>query len=194
MISYIEGKLIEKNDNSIIIDNNGLGYEIFVSFNTISQLPLLNESVKILTYMQVREDGIALYGFATKEEKDVFTKLISISGIGPKNAIAILSGFPLSDLIVAIVSGNTKMISKIKGLGAKTAERIVLELKDKLTIIPSSENQAVIQDLTVIDDATETLIALGINKNDAYKLAKVNWVEGSSIEDIITKVLKGMGR
>ena len=194
MISYIEGKLIEKNDNSIIIDNNGLGYEIFVSFNTISQLPLLNESVKILTYMQVREDGIALYGFATKEEKDVFTKLISISGIGPKNAIAILSGFPLSDLIVAIVSENTKMISKIKGLGAKTAERIVLELKDKLTIIPSSENQSVIQDLTVIDDATETLIALGINKNDAYKLAKANWVEGSSIEDIITKVLKGMGR
>lgn len=194
MISYIEGKLIEKNDNSIIIDNNGLGYEIFVSFNTISQLPLLNECVKILTYMQVREDGIALYGFATKEEKDVFTKLISISGIGPKNAIAILSGFPLSDLIVAIVSGNTKMISKIKGLGAKTAERIVLELKDKLTIIPNSENQAVIQDLTVIDDATETLIALGINKNDAYKLAKENWVESSSIEDIITKVLKGMGR
>lgn len=194
MISYLQGKLEEKNENNIIIDVGGIGYEIFVSNNTLSQLPFLNESVKVLTYMQVREDGVSLFGFASKEEKDIFLKLISISGIGPKNAISILSGYPLSDLVVAIVSGNTKMISKIKGLGAKTAERIVLELKDKLTLMPDSNNQEMIKDLSIIDDATETLIALGIGKNEAYKLAKANFVEGNTVEDIITNVLKGMGR
>lgn len=194
MISYLQGKLEEKNENNIIIDVGGIGYEIFVSNNTLSQLPFLNESVKVLTYMQVREDGVSLFGFASKEEKDIFLKLISISGIGPKNAISILSGYPLSDLVVAIVSGNTKMISKIKGLGAKTAERIVLELKDKLTLIPDSNNQEMIKDLSIIDDATETLIALGIGKNEAYKLAKANFVEGNTVENIITNVLKGMGR
>ena len=190
MINYIEGRLVEKNEAVVVVDFGGLGYEINVSSNTINALPYLNEVCKILTYMQVKEDGIALFGFANREEKEMFMKLISISGIGPKVAIGILSGLSLSDLIIAISKQDIKMLCTIKGLGKKTAERVLLELKDQVFTTnaePTTINQ------TAIDEATEALISLGVGKNEAYRLARDNATEGLSVEEIITKALRGMG-
>lgn len=194
MISYIRGVIEQKREGYVVIDNNGMGYEVFVSNNTLSQLPMQNEEAKILTYLQVKEDGLALFGFASNEERELFLKLISISGIGPKNALAVLSGFSISDLIIAIASGNVKMLCKIKGLGAKTAERIVLELRDKVECLGSGEEFREDLNESVIEDATDTLISLGISKNDAYKWAKSCATATSTVEEIITNVLKGMGR
>lgn len=191
MINYIEGKLVLKDEGYVVVECNGMGYEIYVSNSTINALPYLNERCKILTYLQVKEDGMALFGFATKEEKDMFLKLISINGIGPKMAVGVLSGISLQDLISAIANQDIKLLCTIKGLGRKTAERVLLELKDQvfsaITPLESSFDQ------NVIDDATEALMALGVGKNEAYRLAKDNAGQGMSVEEIITKALRGMG-
>lgn len=195
MIAFINGKLISKDENNIVVECNGMGYEIFVSNNTLSELPLQGEDCKILTYMQVREDGIFLYGFNSKEEKDLFLKLITVSGIGPKNAISILSGYPLSDLLVFIMKGEVKMLSRIKGLGNKTAERIILELKDKVSLVGYTDNNQIVDivDTSVVEEAVETLISLGLTKTDAYTSVRKVAKQNMSVEDIIRNVLKGMG-
>ena len=191
MINYIEGKLALKDEGYVVVECNGIGYEIYASNTTINSLPYLNERCKILTYLQVKEDGMALFGFATKEEKDMFLKLISINGIGPKMAVGILSGINLPDLITAISNQDIKLLCTIKGLGRKTAERVLLELKDQvfsaITPLEASFDQ------NVIDDATEALMALGVGKNEAYRLAKDNAGQGLTVEEIITKALRGMG-
>lgn len=198
MISFLIGTVEYKYDNNIVINVNGVGYELCVSNNSIASLPIEGETAKILTYLQVKEDGVALYGFATEEEKSIFLKLITVSGVGPKMAITILSGIKLSDLIVAIINENTTLLSKIKGLGKKTAERICLELKDKISTtnlnmfenfeMPESYNES------ALNDAVETLISLGINKNEAYRLARSKATEDITAEEIIMKVLRDMGR
>lgn len=193
MIAFINGILISKEENLVVVDCNGIGYEIFVSSNTLCTLPLQGEKCKLLTYLQTREDGISLFGFISKEEKSLFLKLINISGIGPKNAINILSGYKLSDLIVYIAQGDVKMLSKIKGLGGKTAERIVLELKEKVDIIGFDSPSISNLDNDVFDEAVETLVSLGLTKNDAYTSVRKVANENSTVEDIIRKVLKGMG-
>ena len=191
MINYIEGKLTLKDEGLIVVECNGIGYEIFASETTINSLPFINERCKILTYLQVKEDGMALFGFATREEKDMFLKLISINGIGPKMAVGVLSGIKLPELITAIYNQDIKLLCTIKGLGKKTAERVLLELKDQVfsavTPIEASFDQS------VVEDATEALIALGVGKNEAYRLAKENAGEGVTVEEIITKALRGMG-
>ena len=193
MISFLVGVIEEKNENQLIMDVNGVGYDVCVSSNTLSSLPLAGETVKIYTYLAVREDGVYLYGFSSKEERELFYKLITVSGVGPKLAISILSGLSLSDLILAIIQEDSKLLSKIKGLGKKTAERICLELKDKL-----DKNQSL--DVPKFDTnynedavqmATDTLISLGINKNEAYMLARANAQNDASAEEIISKALRG---
>ena len=143
--------------------------------------------------MAVREDDISLYGFSSLEEREIFNKLTTVSGIGPKMAIGILSGLNLSDLVVAIIKEDSKLLSQIKGLGKKTAERLCLELKDKLSALPSQDN--VTFDLEYDEDAvqmaTDTLISLGISKNDAYMLARTNATKDSTAEEIISKSLRG---
>lgn len=193
MISFLRGIIEEKQENLLVLDVNGVGYEINISSNTLSSLPMAGEMVKILTYMAVREDGVFLFGFASKEERDLFYKLISVSGIGPKMAISILSGLPLSDLTMAIIKQDHKILSKIKGLGKKTAERLCLELKDKLSLIGGEENLSfdVDYDEDALQMATDTLISLGINKNDAYMLARANATANSTAEEIISKSLRG---
>lgn len=194
MISFLVGKIEEKQENLLVLEVNGVGYELNVSSNTLQALPMEGENVKILTYMAVREDGIYLFGFSSKEERDIFFKLISVSGIGPKMAITILSGLALSDLVVAIVKQDCKLLSKIKGLGKKTAERLCLELKDKLSatggaIESTSFNNDFNED--AVQMAMDTLISLGINKNDAYMLARSNASADSTAEEIISKSLRG---
>lgn len=193
MISFLMGIIEEKNENSVIINVNGVGFNINISSNTFSSLPLVGESTKIFTYMSVREDDISLYGFSSIEERDLFNKLITVTGIGPKMALAILSGLSLSDLIIAIIKEDSKLLSKIKGLGKKTAERLCLELKDKLSPISNQEtsNFEIDYNEDAVQMATDTLISLGISKNEAYMLARANATKDSTAEEIISKSLRG---
>ena len=192
MISFLIGTIEDKQENSLLLDVGGVGFEMSISSNTFSALPMIGESVKVLTYMSVREDDISLYGFSSKEEKDLFVKLISVSGIGPKVAISILSGLTLNALSIAIANKDVKMLSKIKGLGAKTAERICVELKDKVSAFPLIDgNQADDYDESAVQMATDTLIALGISKSEAYMLARSNAGDNASAEEIIAKSLRG---
>ena len=196
MISFLVGVIEEKGENSLVLDVNGVGYELAVSSTTLSTLPMAGESVKIFTYMAVREDGVFLFGFSSKEERDVFFKLISVSGVGPKMAITILSGLSLSDLTIAIVKEDSSLLSKIKGLGKKTAERIILELKGKLGEL----NTALISDFsalsgatsTACDEACELLVNMGLSKFDALKLVNKVALENDTTEMIIQKALKNM--
>lgn len=196
MISFIIGTLEEKSENGVVINCNGMGYEIQTSTATLSTLPLTGEECKIYTYLQVKEDGISLFGFTTVDERELFYKLISVSGVGPKMAITILSGMNISDLIVSILKEDTTALSRIKGLGKKTAERICLELKDKLTPVGGVliEDKILELDENVLDDACEALISLGLSKNEALRLARQNANENSTAEEIIASVLRNMGR
>ena len=193
MISFLVGIIEEKNENKLELDVNGVGFEVNVSSNTLGSLPMQGNKVKIYTYMAVREDDISLYGFSTLEERDLFFKLILVSGIGPKMAISILSGLSIADLTMAIIKSDTKLLSKIKGLGKKTAERVCLELKDKLSIISSAEETTFNEeyDEDALQMAVDTLISLGINKNDAYMLARSYATKDATAEEIISKSLRG---
>lgn len=197
MYNFIKGFLVEKQEGYIVVENNGIGYEILVSNNTLSCLPLIGEEVFIKTYLQVREDGISLLGFLTNEEKDLFLKLITVSGIGPKSALGILSGMSLSDLKIAIYNENVNLLSKIKGLGKKSAERIIVELKDKIDVTNNlplfNNNSEQIIDDEKINDCVEVLISLGINKNEATHLVRSVYKEELTTEEIIAKCLRDMG-
>ncbi len=199
MIAFLVGTIEEKRENLLTMDVNGVGYELSISNNTLVSLPMEGETARVLTYLQVSENtGVCLYGFATTEEKAMFLKLITVSGIGPKMAIGILSGMKLSDLIVAIINEDSNMLSKIKGLGKKSAERICLELKDKVSTnglaIENNIQLSGNYNETALNDAVDTLINLGVNKNDAYKLARSKATENTTAEEIILKVLKELGR
>lgn len=198
MIAYLIGTIEQKQEGSMVVDVNGIGYELSISNNTLISLPIEGETAKIFTYMQVKEDGISLFGFATEEEKTLFLKLITVSGVGPKMAIGILSGMKLSDLVIAIINEDSTLLSKIKGLGKKSAERICLELKDKISTsgLPLLDDFAITQTYneSALNDAVETLITLGINKNEAYRLARSKATDDATAEEIILKVLKELGR
>ena len=196
MIAFITGTIEEKSENGVVINCNGMGYEVQTSTATLSSLPLVGEECKIYTYLQVKEDGISLFGFTTVDERELFYKLISVSGVGPKMAITVLSGMNISDLIVSILKEDTTALSRIKGLGKKTAERICLELKDKLTPVGGVliDDNVIEINANVLDDACEALISLGLSKNEALRLARQNANENSTAEEIITSVLRNMGR
>ncbi len=192
MFNYIIGEIVLKSENSVVVENNSVGFEIFVSQSTLLSLPSIGSVAKIYTYLNVREDEMSLFGFSTLEEKEMFLKLISVSGIGPKVALSILSGIRLSDLSIAIKTEDIKVLSTIKGLGKKTAERIVLELKDKISVIGFSEENVPMLNESAIDEATEALVALGINKNEAYRLARENARENDKAEEIITRAFQNL--
>ena len=201
MIAFLVGTIEEKYENVLVMDVNGVGYELLISNNTLVALPNVNETTKVLTYLHVKDDGVALYGFATPEEKSIFMKLITVSGVGPKMAITILSGMKISDLIVAITREDVSLLSKIKGLGKKTAERVCLELKDKINatgfetdLFNYKDNIGNFINENALKDAVDTLIALGVNKNEAYGLARANAGDGATAEEIIWKVLRQLGR
>lgn len=192
MIAFLVGVIEEKGENSLIIDVNGVGYMLNVSTTTLTTVGQVGERAKVFTYMAVREDDVSLFGFSTQEERELFYQLITVSGIGPKMAIGVLSGLSLSDLTVAIINGDVKLLSKIKGLGKKTAERLCLELKDKLSPLGTSQNTFTVDyDEDAVQMATDTLISLGISKNDAYMLARANASENATAEEIISKSLRG---
>lgn len=197
MYSFITGILEEKNNGVVVINNNGIGYEIMVSNNTIDTLPSIGEVATIYTYLHVREDVFLLFGFATKEEKEVFLQLTTVSGVGSKTAIGILSGMSPEALISAILLGDTTSIGKIKGIGKKTAERIVLELKSSLGNLKSMANVnsssiTTNEPTQASDEAILLLSQMGLTKMEALQL--VNKVAGANdtTEEIVTKALKNM--
>lgn len=196
MFSFITGILEEKENNLAVINCNGVGFEIIVSETTIFELPAVGEVATIYTYMAVREDAITLFGFATKEEKSTFLKLTSVSGIGGKMAIVMLSAMPVSDLIDAIITENIRALSSIKGLGKKTAERVVVELKnsfDDLQLSMLAPNRT-IKTSSNIEEAIDTLIAMGLTRQDATQVVKSVATTNDSAEEIIKKSLKNMNK
>lgn len=194
MINFIYGEIAAKNENSVVLDHNGIGFEIFVSTSTLSLVGQIGEMARLFTYMNVKEDELSLYGFLSMEEKNMFLKIINVSGIGPKMALQILSGLSLSDLAVAIKNEDIKLLSTIKGLGKKTAERLALELKDKIDLVGFEVQDSLAEEVNVdmVDEAMQALIALGINKNEAYRLAKLNAIGAESTEDIIRKTFQNL--
>ena len=193
MFAFLEGTIAYKQDNTVVVNVGGVGYELFVSNYTNYALPGVNETARVLTYLQVKEDGVCLYGFATSEEKELFLKLITVSGVGPKGAIGILSNITMQDLIKAISLGDIKVLSSIKGIGKKTAERIAIELKDKVSFEGSFDAPQQIVDTKAVDEAIVVLVSLGVNKNEALRLAREYAKEDSTAEEIVSKALRGLG-
>lgn len=198
MIYSLTGKIKRVDDNVLVVDVNGVGFEVFCSLNSIDEVQ--GEGVKTLyTYMHLREDACNLFGFANLSEKKMFLNLISISGIGPKMAIGILSGMSAKMLASVVINGNVGMLTKVKGLGKKTAERIILELKEKVeenvktldNPIDGFENIAIIDDALSRDmvDAIAVLVELGIKKEEATKMVKSKADKNDKTEDIIKKCL-----
>lgn len=194
MYNYISGKIVSVDENLVVVDAGGIGYEILCSARAVGELGKEGIVHKIYTYLNVREDEMSLYGFSDKREKSFFLKLISISGIGPKVAITILGSAKLDDLIKAIALGDLGTLSKIKGIGKKTAERLVLELKDKLSVDITDfgiTTDSMSHIGSVNEDAVLALMSLGYSKQDAtIAVSKVEMV-GMTVEQIIMRALKG---
>ena len=190
MISYIKGTLVHRGNGVVVVETSGLGYEIFVSAATLSVLPEVGETVKIHTHMNVKEDGISLYGFSTAEELELFHRLISVTGVGPKGALGFLSQLKPQEIILAILSDDVKTLSKAPGVGRKTAQRVILELKDKFQIeaeelMPTGSNGAKFE-------AMDALAALGYSRSEAAKAVNGVAAEGMTTEDILKAALKKM--
>jgi len=166
MYAYIKGTIEEISEGVIVIENNGIGYTVNVSNNCLVKSGRIGQAVKLHTYLNVREDEMSLYGFYSEEEKSMFLRLINVSGIGPKLALSVLSGIDISNLAKVIMAGDIKTLSSIKGVGKKTAERIVLELRG--TIEDTSVSVPVIIEQNNINDAVMALVNLGIGRQEAY--------------------------
>ncbi|MEI7751654.1 MAG: Holliday junction branch migration protein RuvA [Candidatus Omnitrophota bacterium] len=198
MYHYLSGKISEKTPTAVILDVNGIGYEVRVSLSTFSSLPNLGETVKLFTHFVVREDAQLLYGFATEEEREAFRLLISISGIGPKLAITLLSGVTLPELKRAIQEKNIPVLTAISGIGQKTAERVIIELKDKIGKAEVSAGKELIHDASVsdqmVEDSVSALVSLGYTKQRAkdaiQKTLKTLLGKKPSVEEIIRSALK----
>lgn len=200
MIGFVKGNIEEIYEDRVVIDVNGLGFNVFVSSKTLMNLPGHDEYVKLYTYTSVREDAILLYGFLTREELELFKKVITVNGIGPKGGLSLLSYLSADELIFAILSSDIKVLSQASGIGKKTAERIVLDLKDKLSYkgngIPEKETTVKGKESTQItnsnqNEAVQALIALGYSSAESYKA--VNSVEydlNSDVETILKEALK----
>lgn len=199
MYSYISGQIVSVENNLVTIDVNGIGYEIACSANTIVKVPTQGKAGKLFTYLYVREDEMSLYGFATREEKAMFLKLITISGIGPKAAIGILSGMKPEALAVAIVTSDIKTIAKIKGVGKKTAERVVLELREKLATQETDYfTGEVTVNVTGLDNISQEAItalkSLGCTQAEAVSMVSAVRNECDTLEELILKALRRMDK
>lgn len=196
MIGYIKGKVLSAVDNVVLLENNGIGYEITCS-NAVFQKLSADKQGEVYTYLAVREDGVSLYGFISLEEKNMFLKLITVSGVGPKMGITVLSSIDISSLATMIATSDVKGLSKIKGLGKKTAERIILELREKVEASyhqDGDKSEIISVEQTKEDeDAIIALMSLGFTKAEcvrAIKEAKENGVK--TIEQLIAYCIKNI--
>ena len=201
MIAYIKGNLSDVLPDSIVIDVSGIGWQVFVPGQVLDHLPAMGEPIKIHTWLQVREDAMTLFGFPSKDDLQVFKLLLGVNGVGPKNALAILSVMTADDLRFAVLGGDAKTIAKTPGVGTKTAQRLILELKDKVSLEdafepkPGQENEAETADVSgVKEEAVLALTALGYSPAEALKaLSGIEITEGMDSGQLLKEALKKMG-
>ena len=201
MISFLEGKLVESLPTQVTVDVNGVGYEVLIPLSSFDKLPSTGNSVRLLTHLAVREDAHVLYGFMTSSEREMFRLLINtVSGIGPKIALNVLSGMNVTALRGAVANGDVKALSQISGVGKKTAERIVVELKDKIGAAGAWEAASAQRALSASDqkvnDAVLALIALGFKQVEAHESIRGALSllgEKATVEDIVRACLKKAG-
>jgi holliday junction DNA helicase RuvA len=199
MITFLDGKLISALPTQAIVDVSGIGYEVFIPLSSYDKLPAVGQPIRILTHLAVREDAHVLYGFMTAPERDLFRLLVNnVSGIGPKLALAVLSGMSVNNFKAAVVNSDVVSLSKISGLGKKTAERIILELKDKLGVAAAWEAASAIHAPTPeqeqANEAVLGLIALGYKQVEAHKAVRDLQEKGEakSAEELVKLALKRM--
>lgn len=198
MISYIRGELVAIEEDKVILDVNGVGFGIFMPGQSLTMLPAIGEDIKLHTYMNVREDAMQLFGFLTRDDLNIFKLVITVNGIGPKNGLSILSHMSADDLRFAVMSQDVKAISGAPGIGKKTAEKLILELRDKLRIdeIFDKETEAETTPVSTANNQTQTdaiqaLVALGYGNAESVKaVKKVDINEFSSTEEILKQALK----
>ena len=194
MFAYIKGSLEMKSSGYIVIDINGLGYKIFMSQSNIDTIGELHDIVKVFTYVKVREDDISIFGFKTQEQLKMFELLISVSGVGAKSALVMLSCIEPSDFAIAVISNDVKVLTKVPGIGNKSAQRIILELKDKLKEEQIEEKlkdslKKTKDNSENINEAISGLMVLGYSKKDIEKAFEHLDIDNLSIEDLIKKGL-----
>lgn len=201
MYAYIKGELAEKNIDHIVVETGGIGYLIYVPAQSIDYLPDEGDQIKVYTYLYIREDAMVLYGFLTKDDLEIFKMLITVSGIGPKGGLGILSTLSADDLRFAILSGDSKTISKAPGIGAKTAQRVIIDLKDKMSLEEAFEkkldnNADGVQktlNSSIKNDAVMALSALGYSSAESLKaVSKVDITDDMDVEDVLKLALKNM--
>ncbi len=191
MISYLEGKIIEKNDKFLVINAGGVGYRVFSHQGILEKMPAIGQNIGVWTHLYVREDTLDLYGFTEKEELEFFETLISISGIGPKSALGILEVAPVTSLKQAIVSEDETFFTKVSGVGKKTAQRLILELKNKLakTVMPIKGS-----DSAEMAEAMDALVSLGYKERDARKVLQEIPKDIRGVEAKVKAALKILGK
>lgn len=199
MYSYITGELVEIQEGQIVIDNQGIGYNIFVPGCVIDTLPMTGSTVKIYTYLNVREDAMTLFGFGNKDELQLFKLLIGVNGIGPKGALAILSVMSADELRFAIVGDDAKAIAKAPGVGAKTAQRVILDLRDKIDLQEAFEQKLTTggEDVAGVsgirNEAVQALTALGYSSSESLKaMNQIDITEDMDVEALLKETLKKM--
>lgn len=195
MFAYIKGSLEMKFKNYLVIDVGGLGYKIFMSENAINTIGEIGDIVKVFTYYRVREDDVSIFGFKTQEELRMFELLLSVSGVGAKSALVMLSCIQPSDFAIAVISNDVKVLTQIPGIGAKSAQRIILELKDKLKKEQSEEKLEEVSRSKKseinnnVQEAISALMVLGFTKKDIEKAFEHLDIDSLSLEDLIKKGL-----
>ena len=201
MISYIRGELADVREDQVVIDVGEVGYGIFMSGSDIARLPSTGQEVKINTYLHVKEDVMQLFGFLTRDGLEVFRLIIGVSGIGPKGGLNILNQMTPNDLRVAVLAGDVKAISKAQGIGKKTAEKLILELKDKLELTEAGGNEPEGKTLLqksagtgeIQGEAVEALVALGYGSTEAFQAVRSVEIDGdSTVEEVLKKALRQM--
>lgn len=199
VISYVKGFLAEKFEDSVVVETGGIGYRVFVPTSVLETLPKTGDTVKIYTYFSVREDAMSLYGFLSRQDLEMFRQLIGVNGVGPKSALGILSALSPDTLRLAVISGDAKAISKAPGVGSKTAQRIILDLKDKVkaedildgVTEPVSGHAEVSGIGEIGKEAIEALTALGYSASEASGVVKkVKITENMTAEDVLKAALK----
>lgn len=200
MYSYIRGVLTDQEEDLLVVETRGIGYNIYTTGQTFHSLPSIGEEVKLYTHLHVREDAMILYGFLTKDDLRVFKLLIGVSGIGPKGALAILSVMTTDDLRFAVLGEDAKSIARAPGVGAKTAQRLILELKDKLSLSDAFEQKLAHTNEQRAEsakgakhEAVQALVALGYSSSEALKaISGISITEETDVEDILKAALKNM--
>ena len=195
MYAHIDGKVAEKGTDTLVIDCGGVGYELICSRATLSAAPRVGERMKCYTILSVREDAMELFGFATREEKKLYEKLRSVSGIGPRTALNMLSSMTVRDLSIAIVTGDVNASSRAQGVGKKTAQRVIMELKEKIdndALVGSAVPISGPMEKGAVAEAIEALMALGYNAPDAQRAIAAVSDSADTVDKLVFRALRGM--